>query len=383
MNKTRILVVEDESIIAEDIMSQLQDLGYEVTAVASSGRESLDQIKKNPPDLVLIDIKLKGSMSGVEASDLIHNQFDIPVIFVTAFADKDTMERAKRTEPFGIIFKPFIKKELYGVIETALYKYKIGKKLKEKEAWLSTTLSSIGDAVITTDTKGKITFMNPEAEKLTGWKQEEASEKQLKQVFQIINEETDKPVQSPVDTVLKEGNIVRLANSTALLSKNGTSIPIDDSGAPIKDAKGNITGVVLTFKDITERKQAENALQVSEEKFSKAFHASPDAILLTKLESGEIIEINEGFERISGYSREEVIGSTTTALNLWQNPKERAEIAAKIANGEKIQDEEINFKNKSGKDWIGLLTIEIIDIENEKHAISIVRDITEIDLFRS
>lgn len=135
------------------------------------------------------------------------------------------------------------------------------KKLQESEEWLSTTLNSIGDAVIATDTKGKISFLNPVAESLTGWKQEEATGKPVGDIFNIVNEKTRKQIESPVSRVIREDVVVGLANHTVLISKEGKEIPIADSGAPIKDDKGNIIGVVLIFRDITERIIAENAMK--------------------------------------------------------------------------------------------------------------------------
>ena len=127
--------------------------------------------------------------------------------------------------------------------------------LRRSEAWLSTTLKSIGDAVIATDMKGSLTFMNAVASKLTGWKQEEAFGKPLQDIFKIINEKTGERAENPVDKVLKEGTVVGLANHTILITRGGTRCPIDDSAAPIKDANGDFIGVVLIFRDITKQRQ--------------------------------------------------------------------------------------------------------------------------------
>jgi PAS domain S-box-containing protein len=135
--------------------------------------------------------------------------------------------------------------------------------LRESEQRWATTLSSIGDAVIATDVEGKVTFMNAVAEKLTGWTLNKAKHKPLKEVFNIVNEQTRREVENPVSRVLKEGMVIGLANHTILRRKDGTEIPIDDSGAPIRDKDGNVTGVVLVFRDITERKQMEEELRKS------------------------------------------------------------------------------------------------------------------------
>jgi len=265
MSNSRILIVEDEGIIAKDIQSTLNRLGYSVIGIASSGEEAIKKAMEIHPDIVLMDIVLEGAMDGVEAAGYIHDHFDIPVVYLTAYSDDTTLQRAKITEPFGYILKPFHEKELYTTIEMALYKHTMQRKLKESEQWLATTLKSIGDAVIATDTGKLITFMNPVAEALTGWKQEEAIGKPLKNVFKVINGKTGKQADDPVAKVLREGVIVGLANHTVLIAKDGTKRSVDDSGAPIIDDKGKIIGVVLVFRDITERKITVEQLRASEE----------------------------------------------------------------------------------------------------------------------
>ena len=164
--------------------------------------------------------------------------------------------------------KPFEDRDLNAGIEMALYKRKMENRLKESEQWLSTTLKSIGDAVIATDKAGHVTFMNPVAESLTGWQQEEAKGEPLQDVFNIINEETREKVEDPVTKVLREGAGVGLANHTLLIAKNGAEIAIDDSGAPIRGAKEKISGVVIVFRDVRGTREAEAALRESEKQLS-------------------------------------------------------------------------------------------------------------------
>jgi len=257
MSKTEILVVEDESIVAMDIKTRLEGLGYIVTAIATTGEDSIQEVTRNPPDLVLMDIVLKGEMDGIDAAQVIRDNFNIPVLYVTAYSDEKTLERAKITGPFGYIIKPFEDRELHSAIEVALYKHKMDTKLKESEEWLSTMLRSIGDAVIATDKKGHVTFMNPIAEKITEWEQNEARGSILKDVFKIVDEKTGNPIEDPVSRVLQENAITGLEDPTILITRKGANIPIDDSIAPIKDDKGDIIGIALVFRDITERRKSE------------------------------------------------------------------------------------------------------------------------------
>jgi PAS domain S-box-containing protein len=270
MARIKILVVEDEIIVAKDIKMRLENLGYSVSSLVSSGEEAIREAEENNPDLVLMDIVLQGEMDGIEAADQIRSHFNIPVIYLTAYADEKMLERAKRTGPFGYIIKPFDDRDLHTTIEVAFYKNKMEKRLRESERWLFTTLRSINEAVIATDTKGCVTLMNHVAQSLTGWKEEDATGRPLRDIFNIINEKTQKPVGDPVRRVLREGVVVGLANDTVLIAKDGTQRPIDDSGAPIRDDKGNIMGVVLVFRDVSERRKAEKEKMKLEDQLQQA-----------------------------------------------------------------------------------------------------------------
>jgi len=193
--------------------------------------------------------------------------------------------------------------------------------LRESEQRWATTLASIGDAVIATNTLGKIVFMNREAEALTGWKLSEASQKPMEDVFRIINEQTRLEVESPFERVFREGIVVGLANHTILIQKSGSEIPIDDSGAPIKDKEGKTTGIVLIFRDITERKKAEEAVA----KQAELIDLSPDAIIVRKVD-GTITFWSKGAEKLYGITKEEAIGQDINTLLETKMPKPQEEI---------------------------------------------------------
>ncbi len=280
MSEVRILIVEDEGIEAMDIQHRLASLGYPSAEIVFSGEEAVQKVIETPPDLVLMDIMLPGEIDGVTAAEQIRSRFDIPVIYLTAYADEATLHRAKITEPYGYLVKPFKERELHITIDMALYKHRMEKKLRESERWLATTLRSIGDAVIAADQDGFITFMNPVAEALTAWNMEEARHRKLTDVFRIINRDTLGPIENPVNKVLREGRIVGLANHTRLISREGKEIPIDDSAAPIKDDQGNITGVILVFRDVTERERADEQVKTERAKLKSILDTMNDGIYL-------------------------------------------------------------------------------------------------------
>lgn len=251
MRNANILIVEDESIVAKDIQSRLRKFGYYVPAIASTGEEAINKVAETHPDLVLMDIRIKGDMDGVEAAKEIHERFNVPIIYLTAYADANTLARAKVTQPFGYILKPFKERELQTTIEITLSRYQTERKLKENEQWLATVLKSIGDAVITTDSNGKVTFMNTVAEAITGWQQADALGSAVTEVFNIALSERI------ITQVLNSGVSVGVEEQTTLVCKNGVEIPVENQSAPIKDEQGNIKGVVFVFRDITKRLQAE------------------------------------------------------------------------------------------------------------------------------
>ena len=264
--RARLLIVEDEGIVALNIQNRLQGLGYSVVATVSSGEEAIQVAGETRPDLILMDIKLDGKVDGIEAAAEIHRLFHLPVVYLTAYTNDETLNRAKLTEPYGYILKPFEARDLCTTIEVALYKYQMEQQLREREQWLATTLKSIGDAVITTDTEGLVTFMNPVAEALTRWRLEEVIGNDLTRVFQTINEKTRAVVENPVLLALQQGITVGLENHTLLVTKDGAEIPIDDSAAPIKDEVGKILGAVLVFHDNIEKQQSEARLEKNNER---------------------------------------------------------------------------------------------------------------------
>lgn len=308
-DKPGILIVEDNAIVAEDIKARIKKMGYQVTDCVARGELAIESVDKNSPDIILMDIKLKGRMTGIEAASAIHTGHDIPVIYLTSYADEETLSRAKLTGPFGYIVKPFDDKDLYSIIEITLYKHQMERKLKESELLLRTTLTSIGDGVITTDMAGCITFMNPVAESLTGWSCSEAFGKPLNVVFNIINEFSKKPMENPVAKVVETGQIIGLANHTLLITRDGRELPIKDSGSPIVLNGTQMLGVVLVFQDDSESRAAEKKLRDSEDRFKKLFEYAPLPYQSLD-EQGNIIEVNQTWLDILGYQKNDVIGKS-------------------------------------------------------------------------
>jgi len=252
--------------------------------------------------------------------------------------------------------------------------------LHEQREWLRVTLSSIGDAVITTDTKGSITYLNPVAVSLTGWTQEEAAGIPLELVFKIINEETRQTVENPATRALREGLVVGLANHTLLIAKDGTERAIDDSAAPIRNANGEVAGVVLVFRDVTDRREVERALRESEERFRLLVEGAEDYAIFMLDPKGNITSWNPGAERIKGYSAEEIIGQHFSCFYPPEKveagyPDQELEVAA--AKG-RFEDEGWRLRKDGSRFWANVIITALRDERGKLKGFSkITRDRTE------
>jgi PAS domain S-box-containing protein len=245
MDPKRILVAEDEGIVAIDLQRTLEELGYVVADVASSGREAVEMALRLSPDLVLMDIRLQGEADGIAAADEIRNLCGIPVVYLTAHMDHETLCRAKLTEPCGYVLKPFRPRELSVTLEMAFYKHEMERRLRKNERWFVNALGSVEDAVIATDTEGRVRFVNPPATLLTGWKEEEALDEELHTVFRILEDD-------------KRGGGAggQPRDAAVLVARDGGTTLIDYTRSSIEDAEDGHEGVIVVFRDVSAQRRA-------------------------------------------------------------------------------------------------------------------------------
>lgn len=256
MAHPRIMVVEDDSIIVMELETRLRSLGYDVCATSPSGEDAIEKVVELRPDLVLMDVRLKGEMDGVETAAAIRAHLDVPVIYLTAYADEDTLQRAKATEPYAYIIKPFEERELQTAIEMALYRHHMEQQVQNSQRWLAATLESIGDAVLVADEKGIVSLMNPVAEKLIGWHKQDALGREMVEVLLLVPEKGQAMISDPVKEALEKELAVDLAGYS-LVAAGGREIPIDGSTALIRGEQGDVQGVVLVLRDVSRRRQEE------------------------------------------------------------------------------------------------------------------------------
>ena len=241
MNVLRILVVEDETLVAKDLEATLTRLGFEVCALCRTGAEALTAMRRFRPDVVLMDIQLETGMDGIETASLLQAEHAAPIIFLTAHADDATLARARAAQPYGYLLKPFHQSELQSVVELAYARHAALVTLQSSEDRFVSTLRSMPDGVISTDMLGVINFMNPVAEQLTGWTAAEATGRPLNEVFRVALP-TGEALESP-------GFSSHLQARTILLTdRGGNAIHIEDNTTPIRDATGSLTGIVVLFR---------------------------------------------------------------------------------------------------------------------------------------
>ena len=247
MRPKRILVVEDEAIVAADLQERLRALGYDPVGVVAAGEDALPKAREIGAELVLMDIQLQGAIDGVEAADAIREALDIPVVFLTAHVDQATFQRAKLSAPFGFVRKPFEGRELHTALEIAFYRHATEAELKKTQRWLQAVLGCIDVALVVTDRWGLIELMNSAAGTLSGWAPADAMLKPMGEVFRLSDTETRSPVQLPLGESFDLQSAIQSRSPVILQTASPAEMLLNYSGSAIRDEHGRVAGVVWLF----------------------------------------------------------------------------------------------------------------------------------------
>lgn len=237
---------------------RLESLGHEVISIVETGEEAVSQAAA--AEVVLMDIRLDGPMDGIQAAARIREEHAVPVIFLTAHTDRATLERAKASGPFGYLVKPLVQASLQTAIEIAVYKHRMERELEEREAWLTSILSSISDAVIATGPAGNIQMLNPAAEALTGWTQADAESESVSKLLAFTDADSGEPCEDPIPLAIVRDASIALGRNAQMETRNGTKALVEGEAAPVK-ANGGIIGAVLNLRDVSARKWEEQHLR--------------------------------------------------------------------------------------------------------------------------
>ncbi|HCN07567.1 MAG TPA: hypothetical protein DIT01_06505 [Lentisphaeria bacterium] len=245
MTQANIVIVEDEPIVAMDIKRCLKQLGYQVAGVAANSEDAVQQIVDNRPDLVLMDIRLKGDIDGIETAWRIRQRVNVPIVYLTAHSDPETLERAKFTEPYGYILKPYEDRDLHTTIEMAIHRFHKVTEIVDNERSLQMILRSIGDAVIATDSYGYVTYMNAVAEVVTGLRRSDAVGRKMCDMLAFNDEGGRIAANHVIEQVLRDGTVASLGKNNFVTDSRSDSDQDDSTVRPLRDADGYINGAVL------------------------------------------------------------------------------------------------------------------------------------------
>lgn len=264
MTTAKILIVEDEIVVARELEARLRGLGYAIAGIALSGEEALRAASELQPGIVLVDIVLKGPMDGIAVADEMRTRFDLPVVYVTAYTDESTVRRAKVTEPYGYIVKPFSESEVYAAVEIALHKHQAERKRREAQEaglLLAAIMESSPDAIVGWTLAGTVFSWNPGAESLYGYSATEA----LGQCMATLMVPPDRHNEIPqIGERIGRGERVE-GYETVRVRKDGALIEVSLTVSPIRNASGEIVGAATVGRGIGAAKREEDPFQVADE----------------------------------------------------------------------------------------------------------------------
>lgn len=369
MSNYTILIVEDENIVALSIKTMLSRLHHKVLGPVSTGEAAVEEAVKQKPDLILMDIKLRGKLDGIEAAKIIKRTSNIPIIYVTAFSDEQTLLRSITTEPFGYIVKPFDKKELKTAVEMAMFKSQSEKRLRQSEIKFRTLIERMNEGIVQIDNGTVILFVNERFCRMVGYTSQELEGKKFGTLLLF-----DRNNNLMAEKISLRKKMVSDRYALELKKKNGDKLWVEVSGSPTTNDDGKVTGSIDIFTDITLNKKGEEQIL----KLSRAVQQSPVSIIILDIR-GNIEYINSKFSEVTGYSSEEIITSKPNLLltQMLSLPEKRA-IWDTITSGYEWKGE---FQHKSKDNKIIWESASVSPIINEHgvttHYLAIFQDITK------
>jgi len=365
-----LLVVEDESVVAMDLDGQLHDMGYHVCGCVDNGLDAIARARAERPDLILMDIVLKGDMDGIAAASVIGPELHIPVVFLTAYSDDQTVDRAAGTWPYGYLTKPFQSRELRAGIEVALRKAAVERTLRNSERWLASVVRGVGDAVIATDAGGTVGLANPAAVKLLG-----AGQLQGRRAADVVRLED--PDSGMAVSLAPDGACPR--NGAAMLAAgDGKRIPVDFSAGPICDESNQLIGTAIVLHDMRERVMAELRLALSEQRFRGAFDNAPLGMALVD-RGNRFVRVNRALCRLLGADEEQLVGTDQAVFGAPGDNAIEQEYLRDLLNGrsETVQYER-GYRSRDGRILWALVSASLLpDDQGAGHFLIQINDLTQ------
>jgi diguanylate cyclase (GGDEF)-like protein/PAS domain S-box-containing protein len=364
-----LLVVEDESVVAMDLDGQLHDMGYHVCGCVDNGQDAIARARADRPDLILMDIVLKGDIDGIAAATRIGQELRIPVLFLTAYSDDQTVERAAGAWPYGYLTKPFQNRELRAGIEVALRKAEVERRLRDSERWLTAVLRGVGDAVIATDAAGRVGLANPAAERLLG--QDGLPGRLAADVLSLRDPDGDGalPLASDTDGV---------GRAALLVGADGTRMPVDYTIGAICDEAGRLCGLAIVLHDMRERVAAQDRLARSEHRFRNAFDNAPLGLALID-RGGAFVRVNRALCRLLGVEAAQLVGADVAAYgDAGDNAVEKAFLGDLAQGRNEAVQYERRYRGGDGRVIWALVSASLLPANTEpQHFLVQINDVTE------
>lgn len=343
--RPRILIVEDEGLVALDIERSLKEVGFEVVGKVASADEAMECAAATKPDLVLLDVNIHGDLDGIETAEQLTREHDVAVAYLTAHADPSTIERASRRAPGGFLLKPFKREDLYSLVEIELVRARMARmerQVRERDQLLVTTLRSIGDAVFATDRNMAVTFMNGAAESLVGWTFAEAAGRPIHDVVQLRDEASGASLSAVMTEAMWGRSPCRVASAT-LVTRGGALRLVSDNIAPILDGE-ELLGCVVVLVDVTEQRTLARRLELADRMTSLGKHSASighDVNNALTIVAGNLMYLGEEVERSF---------SATPAVHPGKAAELRQALADARAGAERIEQIAVRLRLFGGEE---------------------------------
>lgn len=376
MDNTSILIVEDEHIVAKNIEKRLISAGYSVTSTVATGEEALESVKEIKPDLVLMDIKLKGKLDGIETAGILRQKYQLPIIFLTSYTDEDTFQKAKITEPFGYLIKPFEIKELNRVIEIAIYKNKIYKELHDTKMRLDIAIEAGRTGVWEFwPTKNKY-YSDSNLKALYGFEKHELSD-ELDDWSALVYKE-DREIMSETFNNFLRGTSREFTLEHRIYRKDGSVGWVIDHGLLFDEDGDKPLRLIGTTTDITERKEYEIEVKKSEEKFRSVFESSGIGMAMLGPD-GHFNKVNQVFCQMLGYKEQELLNKNFRDITHPGDIKKSVEITKDLLKSESLESNSLEkrYLHKNGEIVWALTTVSLIR-DSEKKPLFFIAQVQDI-----
>ncbi len=294
-------------MIVEAICDRLTEAGCEVVGTADTGARAVEAALASRPDLILMDVRLKGDMDGIRAAELINEKLHVPVVYLTGDSDQKTLHRAKAASAYGFVLKPFHIRNLVAAMEVAVDRFKTERQLEDSRLTYATILGSIADGVIAVDTAGRVRFMNEVAERLTGWSNRDARQEPWRKVLNIIDSDENPVAGDLIAGVLSSRSPISFGRDNYVISHAGIRVPIEGGMSCVVDSLGRVVGASITLRDVTTTRKAEVDLRTMAQQLRAVVDTAVDGVLVLDA-AGTILMLNPACERLFGYPLGDMTG---------------------------------------------------------------------------